>query len=172
MSLTAAGFFSGGPPAREDFRSCHASPSSDPVFFRRRCNDLTFPWRACLLANAFGVAHHWGEGGNESRQRKLTFRRDPDFQDRKSLPTLRRSQLLRDLLITSGGVAGSNSRLWRSQARDFRGPKRFLHLFSCAIASIFIVPTSNFLRVTTKTSPSFALSIICSASAIVWSSKQ
>src|SRR5213083_2737453 len=103
---------------------------------------------------------------------KLTFRRDPDFQDRKSLPTLRRSQLLRDLLITSGGVAGSNSRLWRSQARDFRGPKRFLHLFSCAIASIFIVPTSNFSRVTTKTSPSFALSIICSASAIVWSSKQ
>src|SRR4029077_14200937 len=43
---------------------------------------------------------------------------------------------------------------------------------SCAIASIFIVPTSNFSRVTTKTSPSFASSIICSASAIVWSSKQ
>ena len=39
----------------------NANPSSDRVFFRRRCNDLTFPWRA--------VAHHWGEGGNESRQR-------------------------------------------------------------------------------------------------------
>ena len=35
----------------------HANPSSDGVFFRRRCNDLTFPWRA--------VAHYWGEGGNE-----------------------------------------------------------------------------------------------------------
>ena len=52
----------------------------------------------------------------------------------RSLATLRRSQLLRDLLITSGGVAGSNSRLWRSQARNFREPKRFLHLFFCAIA--------------------------------------
>src|SRR5216110_2287576 len=28
-----------------------ANPSSDPVFFRRRCNDLMFPWRA--------VAHYW-----------------------------------------------------------------------------------------------------------------
>src|SRR6266496_6844385 len=37
-----------------------ANPSSDRVCFRRRCNDLTFPWRA--------VAHYWGEGGNESRQ--------------------------------------------------------------------------------------------------------
>src|SRR5947209_18014515 len=36
----------------------HANPSSDRVFFRRRCNNLTFPWRA--------VAHYWGEGGNES----------------------------------------------------------------------------------------------------------
>src|SRR4029077_4614086 len=42
----------------------------------------------------------------------------------------------------------------------------------CAIASIFIVPTSNFSRVTTGTSPTFALSMICSASAIVWSSEQ
>ena len=73
-------------------------------------------------------------GANESRRSEFELRRDPDFQDRKSLPTLRRSQLLRDLLITSGGVAGSNSRLWRSQARDFRAPKRFLHLFFCAIA--------------------------------------
>ncbi len=24
----------------------HANPSSDRVFFRRQCNDLTFPWRA------------------------------------------------------------------------------------------------------------------------------
>src|SRR5438876_2410348 len=47
----------------------HGNPSSDGVFFRRRSNDSTFPWRACLLANAFGVAHYWGEGGNESRQR-------------------------------------------------------------------------------------------------------
>src|SRR5205823_9294465 len=87
-------------------------------------------------------------------------------------PTLRRSQRLRDLLITKWWSSGSNSRLWRSQSRDFGGAKRFLHLFSCAIASIFIVPTSNFSRVTTGTSPTFALSIICSASATVWSSKQ
>src|SRR5439155_26607954 len=39
---------------------CHANPLSDRVFFRRRCNDSTFPWRA--------AAHYWGEGGNESRQ--------------------------------------------------------------------------------------------------------
>src|SRR5437899_110074 len=51
----------------------HANPSSDRVFFRRRCNDLTFPWRA--------VAHHWGEGGNESRQqaRVSKVRTDPIF---------------------------------------------------------------------------------------------
>src|SRR5438552_13248531 len=51
----------------------HANPSSDPVFFRRRCNDLTFPWRA--------VAHYWGEGGNESRQqaRVSKVRTDPFF---------------------------------------------------------------------------------------------
>src|SRR5437016_10741691 len=47
---------------------------------------------------------------------------------------------------------------------------RFLRLFSCAIASIFTVPSSNFSRVTTGTSPTFALSIICSISATAWSS--
>src|SRR5437016_3712848 len=51
----------------------HANPSSDRVFFRRRCNDLTFPWRA--------VAYYWGEGGNESRQqgRVSKVRTDPFF---------------------------------------------------------------------------------------------
>ena len=44
---------------------CHANPSPERVFFRRRCNDLTFPWRA--------VAHYWSEGGNESRQRSEMF---------------------------------------------------------------------------------------------------
>src|SRR5260370_32098395 len=66
-----------------------------------------------------------GRRRQRSTTAKLTFRRDPDFQDRRSLATLRRSQLLRDLLITSGGVAGSNSRLWRSQAGDAEGPSVF-----------------------------------------------
>src|SRR5207249_10993918 len=47
----------------------HANPSSDRVSFRRRCNGLTFPWRA--------VAHYWGEGGNESRQRSEMFKIRP-----------------------------------------------------------------------------------------------
>ena len=51
----------------------HANPSSDRVFFRRRCNDSTFPWRA--------VTHYWGEGGNKSRQqaRVSKVRTDPIF---------------------------------------------------------------------------------------------
>src|SRR6266581_1441044 len=52
-------------------RCMSANPSSDRVFFRRRYNDLMFPWRA--------VAHYWGEGGNKSRQqaRVSKVRTDP-----------------------------------------------------------------------------------------------
>ena len=52
----------------------HASPSSDRLFFRPRCNDSTLPWRA--------VTHYCGEGGNKSRQqaRVSKVRTDPNLQ--------------------------------------------------------------------------------------------
>jgi len=39
----------------------HANPSSDRVFFRRRCNDSTFHLSRRPLAKTFGVAAR--EGG-------------------------------------------------------------------------------------------------------------
>src|SRR4029453_12115161 len=43
----------------------------------------------------------------------------------RRVPKLGRSQLLRDSLSTSGGEAVSNTRLWRSQARDSEEPGVF-----------------------------------------------
>jgi hypothetical protein len=60
------------------------------------------------------------------------------------------------------GCAACAANNFRDHEVLFRSPS-----LSCAIASRFVVPTSNFSRVTTGTSATFASSIICFASATV-----